>query len=103
MLLYCFYCILLKTVLYRSDPFQMDIAYRIRTEQFTEPNRTEPLKKTGVDIRLNVLYESYLKRLGSIPNSFNGLVRFGSVNRSVPVFNIHSKWIGLVRTTFNET
>ena len=39
MLLYCLYDILLKTVPYRSDPFQMDIAYRIRTERFTQPNR----------------------------------------------------------------
>ena len=49
-----FYYILLKTVPYRFDPFQMDIAYWIRTERFTEPNRTKPLKKTGVDIRLKV-------------------------------------------------
>ena len=45
MLLYCFFYILLKTVPYRSDPFQMDIEYWIKTERFTEPNRTEPLKK----------------------------------------------------------
>ena len=34
-----------ETVPYRSDPFQMDIPYWIRTERFTEPNRTKPLKK----------------------------------------------------------
>ena len=56
MLLYYFYYILLKTVPYRSDPFQMDIAYWIRTERFTEPNRTEPLQKTGVDNRLKTAF-----------------------------------------------
>ena len=50
MLLYCFYYILLKTIPYRSDPFQMDIAYWITTKRFTEPSRTEPLNKTGLDI-----------------------------------------------------
>ena len=35
----------------------MNIAYWIRTERFTEPNRTEPLKKPEVDIRLNVDFE----------------------------------------------
>ena len=32
----------------------MDIAYWIRTERFTEPNRAKPLKKTGVDIHLKI-------------------------------------------------
>ena len=40
-LLYRFYYILLKTVPYRSDPFQMDFAYWIRTHSLnrTVPNR----------------------------------------------------------------
>ena len=40
-----FYYILLKTVPYRSDPFQMDIAHWIRAEWLNEPNRAKPLKK----------------------------------------------------------
>ena len=38
---------IVKALPYRSDPFQMDIAYWIRTERFTEPNRA--VKKTGVE------------------------------------------------------
>ena len=40
-----------RTVPYRSDPFQIDIAYWIKTERFTELNNTERLKKSGVDNR----------------------------------------------------
>ena len=51
MLLYCFYYILLKTVPYRSDPFQMDIAYWFRTERFTEPLILNKYLKFSFDSR----------------------------------------------------
>ena len=55
-----------------SLPSLKDISYWIGTERFIEPNRTKPLKKTGVDSRLKLVFEAigFFLRLVAFKNFF---------------------------------